>query len=233
MKDIEKLLIDNSEEKAAAFSRKLLPTVDGGRILGVRIPKIREIAKSLSKSADFIKEDRNIFLKELPHKYIEEDILHGALISDVKSFDDALELTNAFLPYVDNWMVCDTFSPKAFGKDRDRIKKCAYEWIASGRTYTVRFGILCAMRFFLGDNLDEKLLDRVLAIHTDEYYINMAIAWCLCDVLIKNYYFGVKYLQNGTLDEWVHNKAIQKAVESFRVDDGKKKYLKSLKIKHE
>lgn len=231
MTKIQQRLFELKDEKYRDFNSALIPTVDKNFVIGVRMPDIRALAKNWIKGDDLCDCDIDEFLQKLPHEYFEENCLHASLISLNKNFDDALALTQKFLPYVDNWAVCDTFDPKAFAKDKARFKEGIYAWLASEHDYTVRFGVISAMRYFLDDDFDSDLLDVVLKTHRENYYVNMAVAWYLSVAIIKRYDIAVEYLLRGDVQKWIHNKGIQKATESRRISDERKTYLKSLKIK--
>lgn len=220
-----KLLAD---EKYAKFSSALMPNIARERVLGVKIPNVRKLATTLaSENSDEVEE----FLNTLPHTYLEEDILHGAFIGFEKDFDEALSKVEKFLPYVDNWEVCDTLSVKAFAKNKDKLKQKIYEWLDCDKTYTVRFAVVQAMKYFLDDDFDENLFSKIVTIKNDEYYVNMAIAWYLSDALIKQQNIALDYIKKGNIPVWTMNKGIQKACESRRIDELCKKYLRTLKKK--
>ena len=230
MDKIEKILFENRDEKYREFHSSLLPNIDGRKIIGVRMPTLRKIAKSLEKDASFSTEDKNAFLCNLPHEYYEENILHAIFISGEKSFDVAIEKVEAFLPYIDNWAVCDVFSPKCFENNKDRLWKYIEKWLDCDKTYSVRFAIVAAMRYFLDNCFTIEKFEKVISVRSEEYYVNMAIAWYLSVALVKQYDSVLPYLKNKSLPIWVHNKSIQKACESFRISDDKKRVLKTLKI---
>lgn len=223
---IQKNLFALQDLKYKEFHSKLMPTVSKEKIIGVRTPVLRKFAKEINKS-DLKKE----FLLSLPHKYYEEDNLHSFLIEQIKDFDECIFALDNFLLYVDNWATCDMMTPKILGKHPDKLYLKIQEWISSSHTYTVRFGIVTLMKFFMNDSLDKKHLSLLLSIKSDEYYINMAIAWYLATALASNWDMIIPYIENKEFDKWVHNKAIQKAVESYRITPEQKTYLKTLKIK--
>ncbi len=227
MKIIEEKLFALQDVQYRDFHSRLMPDHDKELVIGVRTPVLRKLAKELAK--DPLCEE---FLKELPHKYYEENNLHAYLIETVaKNFDDALRLTEEFLPYINNWATCDTFSPKAFKKDLDALYEKTLEWMNSSHVYTVRYGIVTQLQYFLDDAFRVEMLDRMAEIHTEEYYINMAIAWYYSFALIKQYQSTIPFFEEKRLDKWVHNKSLQKAIESYRIDKETKDYLRSLKIK--
>ncbi len=226
MNSIEKSLFSLKDEKYKNFHSKLMPTVNTDKIIGVRIPDLRKYAKEIDKTPQA--ED---FLKILPHKYYEEDNLHGFLIEKIKDYDNCIDELNRFLPYVDNWATCDMMTPKILKKYPDRLLIDIKRWISSSHTYTIRFGIKMLMNFYLDGNFKEEYLLLVCNVKASEYYVKMMQAWYFATALAKQYEKTVLYIENKKLDTWVHNKAIVKACESYRVSDEKKAYLKTLKIK--
>lgn len=214
------------DEKYAALQAKIIPNLEADRIIGVRTPELRAFAKKLSKD-----EDAGGFLKALPHRYFDEDQLHAFVISLEKDFDRCAAETEAFLPFIDNWATCDQLSPKAFKKEPEKLLPFIRKWIRSDRTYTVRFGIGMLMQHFLDERFRTEYADMVASVRSDEYYINMMIAWYFATALAKQYDRVLPYLEKKRLDVWTHNKAIQKSVESFRITPEQKAYLKSLKIR--
>lgn len=230
MESIKKILFDSRDEKYKQFHSSLMPTIEQDKVIGVRMPSMRAIAKNLQKDESFSKEETRAFLSELPHDYYEENILHALLISNDKEFDKTINEVNRFLPYIDNWAVCDTFAPKCFACHKDELWNHVEKWLCSNETYTVRFGIVTAMRYFLDDDFSLEKFEKVISVRSDEYYVNMAIAWYVSFALIKQYQAVLPYVQKRFLTPWVHNKSIQKACESYRIPDDKKTYLKSLKI---
>ncbi len=203
------------------FHAKLMPTVDKDLVIGVRVPKLRKLAKSLSGT-----KEAEEFLARLPHKYYEENNLHAFLVEGIKDFDTAIYEVERFLPYIDNWATCDMFYPKVLGKNEERLMEKICEWITSCEVYAVRYAIGLLMRM---DFTKEKM-DMAARVRSEEYYVNMMIAWYFATALCKNYDLAVKYLEDKQLSVWVHNKTIQKARESLRIDKDVKEYLKGLKI---
>ena len=226
--EIQKELFSRQDKEYMKFLSKLTPNVSEDTIIGVRIPEIRKLAKKLVKNDEY--ED---FLKELPHKYYDENLLHGAIISENKDFENCIELLNSFLPFVDNWAVCDTISPKIFKKHKKELIEKIKEWSQSDKTYTCRFGVEMLMTHFLDEDFKKEYLEMVADIHSEEYYVKMVIAWFFATALTKQWDYAVIYLENNRLDVWVHNKTIQKARESLRILEDKKGYLKGLKRKKE
>ena len=226
--EIQKELFSLQDKEYMKFLSKLTPNVSEDTIIGVRIPEIRKLAKKLVKNNEY--ED---FLKELPHKYYDENLLHGAIISENKDFENCIELLDNFLPFIDNWAVCDTISPKIFKKHKKELIEKIKEWSQSDKTYTCRFGVEILMTHFLDEDFKKEYLEIVANIHSEEYYVKMVIAWFFATALTKQWDYAVIYLENNRLDVWVHNKTIQKARESLRILEDKKGYLKGLKRKKE
>lgn len=208
------------------FNSKLIPTVDKESMIGIRTPDLRKYAKQLGKSSDAIE-----FLQTLPHKYFDENQLHAFIISEIKDFKNCIDEINRFLPYIDNWATCDQLSPKVFKKYHNELFEYIKDWLKSDKVYTLRFGIGMLMEHFLDEDFDILYPETVSKIRSGEYYINMMIAWYFATALAKQYESIIPFIENNSLDIWTHNKAIQKAVESLRISDEKKEYLKSLKIK--
>ncbi|MCR4950241.1 MAG: DNA alkylation repair protein [Solobacterium sp.] len=210
------------------FQAKLIPQADADTMIGVRTPDLRTYAKQLLKS-----EDITPFLNDLPHRYFDENQLHAFLISGIRDFERCLAEVNRFLPYVDNWATCDQMSPKVFKKHRQELLSSIEQWIASEHTYTIRFGVGMLMEHFLDDDFDIRYPEMVSRIRSEEYYVNMMTAWYFATALAKQYDAVLPYLEENRLDLWTHNKTIQKAVESYRITDEQKAYLKTLKRKKE
>ena len=206
------------------FQRKLIPTAPPDSMIGVRTPELRQLAGQLKDRADI-----GEFLHDLPHKYFDENQLHAFIISGMKDFDACIGEVSRFLPYVDNWATCDQMSPKVFRKHRPELLAFIREWMASGETFTVRFGIGMLMQHYLDEDFDPAYPELVADIRTEEYYINMMIAWYFATALAKQYEAAIPFLENRRLDDWTHNRAIQKAIESYRITPEQKVYLKSLK----
>ena len=209
----------------AALQIKILPTVDPDRIIGVRTPDLRSFAKTL-----FSDKGTDSFLACLPHRYFDEDQLHAFIISLEKDFEKCISDVKRFLPYIDNWATCDQLSPKAFKKEPEKLLPYIRTWIRSDHTYTVRFAIGMLMQHFLDARFSTDYADMVAGIRSEEYYINIMIAWYFATGLAKQYDRMLPYLENRMLDAWTHNKTIQKSVESYRISDQQKQYLRSLRI---
>ena len=226
MKSIEKMLFELRDEEYAKFQAKLTPSVDPELFIGVRVPDVRKLAKLLKNDPN-----AEAFMQELPHKYYDENMLHGLLISDIKDYDKAVEETNRFLPYIDNWAVCDIMSPKVFKKHKDKLIDSIRKWARSKETYTIRFGIEMLMSHYLDEDFNAEYLEIPAKIRSEEYYVNMMTAWFFATALAKQWESVIPYIEKKRLDKWTHNKTIQKAVESYRITDEQKEYLKTLKIK--
>lgn len=222
--NIKKLLLEQKEEKYKDFTKKLIPNIKEEQIIGVRVPTLRKIAKEIQKN-----NGRDEYLKNLPHTYLEENLIHAVLINDIKYIDEALSYTNEFLPHVDNWSVCDTLSPKIFKKNKDILIKKIYNWLEMEHTYTKRFAIKMLMEHYLEEDFDKKYLELIKDIKTDEYYVNMGRAWYFSYALIHQYDSSIYLFQEKTLDDFTHKMSIQKALDSLRIDEQTKKYLKSLR----
>ena len=208
------------------FNSKLIPNIDKETMIGVRIPDIRKIEKSLST------EEKEEFLLKLPHKYFEENMLHGIIISNMKDYDKVIISLEKFLPYVDNWAVCDIISPKIFKKNREKSIVNILSWIKSNHTYICRFGIGMIMQLYLENEYFKKsYLDIIVEIKTGDYYINMMRAWTFQVALVKQWKEAIVYIEKGLLDEFIHNKTISKSCDSYKIEKEKKEYLKTLRRK--
>ena len=214
------------DAKYRDFTAKLTPTVPPERIIGVRTPELRKYAVELSKT-----EDAAAFMAMLPHLYQEENNLHAFLIERIADYDACVAALDAFLPYVDNWATCDSMSPKCLKKQLPRLTGEIRRWMASDWVYTVRFGMGMLMRHFLDDAFDPAYLDWVAALRSEEYYINMMIAWFFATALAKQWDATLPFIVNCRLEPWVHNKAIQKAIESYRIPEDRKILLRAQKIR--
>ncbi len=217
-------LLSYQDEKYKEFQSKLVPNIDKKTIIGVRTPQIRNIAKEI-----FGTKEATMFLKELPHKYYEEKLVHFFLISKIKDYNECIKEVEKFLPYIDCWPVCDQASPMVFKKNHDKLLPSIKKWIKSNHVYTARFGIRMLMNEFLDDDFKEEYLEWVASKKGEDYYLKMMIAWFFATALAKQYDASIKYIENKRLDPWIHQKTIQKATESYRVSDEHKKQLKKLK----
>lgn len=211
----------------AQFQLKLMPGIREEQVLGIRMPMVRQLAK------DYAKDPRiGEFLEELPHKYYDEYNLHGAILCLSRDYDETVKRLDAFLPYVDNWATCDLLRPKAFAKNPDRLTADIDRWLESGETYTVRFAMEMLMTFYLDDAFDPKYPERLSRIRSGEYYVNMMLSWYYATALAKQWESILPYLTEHRLAPWVHNKTIQKAIESYRIPEERKAMLRTLRIKN-
>lgn len=204
----------------------IIPTLEADSIIGVRTPALRQLAKELAK-----REDISEFLSDLPHKFFEENQLHAFILSGMKDVESCIRLVDEFLPYVDNWATCDQMSPKVFKKHKQLLLEYVDKWIRSEHTYVKRFAIGMLMEHFLDEDFKTSYLTKVSKIRSEEYYVNMMIAWYFATALAKQYEDTLPFIEKQKLDKWTHNKSIQKAVESYRITPEQKEYLKTLKRK--
>ena len=239
--ELVKRLLAEQDLKYRDFHASLLPNIDKKSIIGVRVPTMRKIAKEFASSATPVELGK--FLDKLPHKYFEENQVHLFVVERIKDFDECVRRIEQFLPYIDNWAVCDGKSPKALLKDEARFYAKICEWLKSTKPYTVRFGVNMLMAFFLDDRFDKSQLKLVAAIDenlfddagraecpTDRYYVQMVIAWYMATALAKQWDATFPYIKGRKLSPWIHNKTIQKACESYRITDAQKKILRALKL---
>lgn len=219
-------LLAMSDPENAAFQSKLTPNIAPESFLGIRVPDMRKYAGNLLRSSADAAEQ---FLAQLPHRYFDENMLHALLISETKDFQGSVEETEAFLPYVDNWAVCDTLSPASFKKHKSELLPLIRRWAASSEEYTIRFGLEMLMKHYLDDAFQPEYLSIAAAVRSDKYYVNMMIAWFFATALAKQWNASIVFIQENTLAPWVHNKTIQKARESFRITAEQKEYLRKMK----
>ena len=224
--EIRQELVRLQDPEYRELQVRILPTVKPETIIGVRTPELRKLAKQIAPSAE-----ARAFLSDLPHHYFEENQLHAFIISGMKDYPECLRALNAFLPYVDNWATCDQMSPRVFRKHRAELTESIRTWIRSGETYTIRFGIGMLMEHYLEEDFDIAYPEAVSAIRSEEYYVNMMIAWYFATALAKQYEAVLPFMEGRRLDVWTHNKAIQKSIESYRITPEQKEYLRSLKIR--
>lgn len=211
------------------FHAKLIPNIDKDTVIGVRTPMLRGYAKRLCKEEP---ETARAFMQIMPHDFYEENNLHGLLISNLaKSAEEALDAVDAFLPCVDNWATCDLLPPKIFKKNLQEVRRRIMPWLASEETYRVRFALVSLLTFFLEEEFEQNDLTVIAGIDSEEYYINMAIAWYYSFALIKQYDNTIGLFEAQSLKPWIQNKSIQKAIESYRISPEKKAYLRTLKVK--
>lgn len=225
-KDIEDRLFALQDKEYKEFHSRLMPTVNPDTIIGVRTPALRKLAKELAKQPKYME-----YIHMLPHSYYDENNLHGFLIETIKDYGECVAAVNEFLPYVDNWATCDLMSPKVFKKHRTELLEQIKIWIASDQTYTIRYGIEMLMTHYLDEDFKKEYLEWVAQIRSEEYYVNMMIAWYFATALAKQPKDTLPYIEQNRLEVWTHNKAIQKSVESYRISAEQKAYLKTLKVK--
>lgn len=221
MEEIQKHLFELQDMAYRDFHSRLMPDIDKETIIGIRVPVLRKYAKSIAGT-----ELSEKFIKELPHHYYEENNLHMMLITRIKDYDKCLSEVERFLPYIDNWATCDFPAPKCFENHKEELLPVIKRWIASGETYTIRYGIGMLMRLYLDADFDPEYVKLVAEVKSDEYYVNMMIAWYMATALAKQWDAVIPYIEEHRMSDWVHRKTIQKAVESYRITDEQKKYLK-------
>lgn len=222
---VRKELLSLQDKEYRDFQSRLFPTVDKKKVIGVRTPALRKLAKDMIKSGD-----HEAFISIMPHGYFDENQLHAFIISELKDFDRCILEVERFLPYVDNWATCDQMSPKAFKKHKEELLGYIRKWIVSGKTYTVRFAVGMLMQHYLDDDYSKEYPEMVSEVRSEEYYVNMMRAWYFATALAKQYDSIIPYIKQKKLDGWTHNKAIQKAIESRRITPEQKEYLRSLKV---
>ncbi|MGI5076689.1 DNA alkylation repair protein [Treponema maltophilum] len=225
---IQKRLFTFQDKAYKDFNKKLIPTVDEDTMIGIRMPVLKKFAKDFFKTENAQAAD---FMKNLPHRYFEENNLHAFFIENIKDIDAALAETEKFLPFIDNWATCDSFAPPIFKKHPDAVYKKILEWIRSKHAYTVRYAIGLLLSNYLDELFKPEMLKIVSSVESQEYYVNMMIAWYFSFALIKQYDAAVPYIEEKTMAPFTHNKSIQKALESRRIPDDTKAYLRTLKIK--
>lgn len=224
--NIQDKLFSMQDKNYQEFSRKLIPNIAPEKIIGVRTPALRQLAKEILAAGE-----ETVFLSDLPHKYHEENQLHAFILSAIKDYEPCMAYLEKFLPYVDNWATCDQMSPKVFKKHRPELLLQIRKWLNAEDTYTVRYAIGMLMVHFLDEDFDRSYLEMVAQIRSEEYYINMMIAWYFATALAKQHAETLPYMEKQRLAPWTHNKAIQKAIESRRISVEQKAYLRTLKIR--
>ncbi len=212
------------DEEYRDFHSKLMPNIPKEDVIGIRVPVLRKFAKEFAKS-----DEKEKFLKELPHRYYEENNLHMMLLVEMKDYDGCVQEMERFLPYINNWATCDFPAPKCFEKHKKDVLEHIKIWVKSSQTYTVRYAIGMLMRLFLEDDFSAEYPQMVAEVSSEEYYINMMIAWYFATALAKQWDAVIPYIEQRKLSPWVHRKTIQKAVESYRITPGQKEYLKSFR----
>ena len=225
MQELKNVLFSMKDEKYKDFQSKLMPTVPKEKIIGIRTPLLRKFAKDFSKIPE-----AKIFLENLPHEFYEENNLHAFLLEYITDFEECANAVTKFLPFVDNWATCDSMSPKIFCKNKEKLLVYIEKWLSSKDIYSVRFGIKMLMEHFLGEDFSLEYPKHVAKIESEEYYIKMMQAWYFATALAKQYESVLPFIETRKLEKWTHNKAIQKATESYRITEEKKEYLKTLKI---
>ncbi len=225
MTDIQKALFEMQDMKYRDFHARLMPTVSKELIIGVRTPALRKFAADFAKS-----EDAEVFLSALPHKYYEENNLHAFMLEKISDFEKLISALDEFLPYVDNWATCDMMSPKLFSKKRGILLPHIHSWLTSEHLYATRFGIVSLMKHFLDEDFSPEYLSLVANVPTDEYYLSTAVAWFFATALTKQWDAALPYITESRLGIATHNRAIQKATESFRIDKSRKELLRKYKI---
>lgn len=221
MEEIQKHLFELQDMAYRDFHSRLMPDIDKETVIGIRVPMLRKYAKSIAGT-----ELAEKFIKELPHCYYEENNLHMMLITGIKDYDRCLTEIERILPYIDNWATCDFPAPKCFENHKEDLLPVIKRWIASSETYTIRYGIGMLMRLYLDADFDPEYVRIVAEVKSDEYYVNMMIAWYMATALAKQWDAVIPYIEEHRMSDWVHRKTIQKAVESYRITDEQKKYLK-------
>ncbi len=221
MEEIQKHLFELQDMAYRDFHSRLMPDIDKETVIGIRVPVLRKYAKSIAGT-----ELAEKFIKELPHRYYEENNLHMMLITRIKDYEECLSEIERFLPYIDNWATCDFPAPKCFENHKEDLLPVIKRWIASSETYTIRYGIGMLMRLYLDEDFDPEYVRIVAEVKSDEYYVNMMIAWYMATALAKQWDAVIPYIEEHRMSDWVHRKTIQKAVESYRIADEQKKYLK-------
>lgn len=221
---LQKQLFELQDLKYRDFHSKLMPETDKETVIGIRTPVLRKFAKEFAGTSE-----AEAFLRQLPHRYYEENNLHMMLITGIKDYEKCMEEVQRFLPYIDNWATCDYPAPKCFARHKDQVLEEAKRWISSGETYVIRYGIDVLMRLFLDEDFSPEYLEMAAAVQSQEYYVNMMIAWYFATALAKQWDATVSYIEQHKLSDWVHKKTIQKAVESYRITPEQKEYLKGFR----
>ena len=224
--DVQKRLFEMQDAEYRDFHAKLVPTMEKTKFIGIRTPMLRKFAKKFGKT-----EESEIFLQVLPHQYYEENNLHVLLIEQIRDYDKCLEELERFLPHIDNWATCDLLALHMMKKHRDIFIREIYRWIGSDKPYIIRFGISMLMRHYLDEEFKTEYPEKVAAIRSEEYYVNMMRAWYFATALAKQYEKVLPFLEKRQMDVWTHNKTIQKAIESYRITSEQKEYLRTLRIK--
>lgn len=223
---INELFKQEKSQKLKEFNAKLIPNINADCVLGISLPTLRKFAKELYFTCDCTP-----FLQDLPHSFHEENHLHAFLIEQIKDYDECIRLTQEFLPFVDNWAVCDCFKPLIFKKNKEKLLLEIKKWLTSEHTYIIRYGVNMLLTHFLDEQFVPETLEWVASINSQDYYVKMVIAWYFATAIAKQYDSAIVFLEQKRLQPWVHNKTIQKSIESYRVSIEHKQYLKTLKVK--
>ena len=221
---LQKQLFELQDLKYRDFHSKLMPETDKETVIGIRTPVLRKFAKEFAGTSE-----AEAFLRQLPHRYYEENNLHMMLITGIKDYEKCMEEIQRFLPCIDNWATCDYPAPKCFARHKDQVLEEAKRWISSGETYVIRYGIGMLMRLVLDEDFSSEYLEMAAAVQSQEYYVNMMIAWYFATALAKQWDATVPYIEQHKLSDWVHRKTVQKAVESYRITPEQKEYLKGFR----
>ena len=221
---LQKQLFELQDLKYRDFHSKLMPETDKETVIGIRTPVLRKFAKEFAGTLE-----AEAFLRQLPHRYYEENNIHMMLITGIKDYEKCMEEIQRFLPCIDNWATCDYPAPKCFARHKDQVLEEAKRWISSGETYVIRYGIGMLMRLFLDEDFSSEYLEMTAAVQSQEYYVNMMIAWYFATALAKQWDATVPYIEQHKLSDWVHRKTVQKAVESYRITPEQKEYLKGFR----
>lgn len=221
---LQKQLFELQDLKYRDFHSKLMPETDKETVIGIRTPVLRKFAKEFAGTSE-----AEAFLRQLPHRYYEENNLHMMLITGIKDYEKCMEEIQRFLPCIDNWATCDYPAPKCFARHKDQVLEEAKRWISSGETYVIRYGIGMLMRLFLDEDFSSEYLEMAAAVQSQEYYVNTMIAWYFATALAKQWDATVPYIEQHKLSDWVHRKTVQKAVESYRITPEQKEYLKGFR----
>lgn len=224
--ELQEKLFELQDIKYRDFHSKLMPGINKETVIGIRVPVLRKFAKEFAKTSE-----AELFLQQLPHRFYEENNLHMMLITEIKDYSKCMKEVQRFLPYIDNWATCDFPEPKCFRKNKEAVLAKICEWLESSETYTIRYGIGMLMRLFLDEDFSPEYLKLVADVQSQEYYVNMMIAWYFATALAKQWEETVSYIEQHRLPEWVHKKTIQKAVESYRITPEQKEYLKRFRQK--
>lgn len=226
--ELQEKLFELQDIKYRDFHSKLMPGINKETVIGIRVPVLRKFAKEFAKTSE-----AELFLQQLPHRFYEENNLHMMLITEIKDYSKCMKEVQRFLPYIDNWATCDFPEPKCFRKNKEAVLAKICEWLESSETYTIRYGIGMLMRLFLDEDFSPEYLKLVADVQSQEYYVNMMIAWYFATALAKQWKETVPYIEQHRLPEWVHKKTIQKAVESYRITPEQKEYLKRFRQKQD